>query len=137
MSIEKCRCFVSEQDLLCHIVCFIASFVMGLEVGFVWYVVYLTHACMYVQYGIMLGTGLAMLFLLYPQSRPKIEANRRETLVLRPQRGMRFPGSEYFVESVCERALLMGLTLSQSMVVYVYVLCFLLFCRRFISSYSH
>ncbi|BFZ18038.1 hypothetical protein BsWGS_21077 [Bradybaena similaris] len=78
----------NKWDLLCFIVTFVCSLVVGIE------------------YGILIGIGVSIVLLLYPIARPRIKYTfMHDLLIITPLQGLNFPGAEYLEEKVLEKAM--------------------------------
>ncbi|XP_022256181.1 sodium-independent sulfate anion transporter-like isoform X2 [Limulus polyphemus] len=93
----------NKPDLLPWGTTFVFSFIFGLE------------------YGIIIGIGIAMIMLLYTTARPKISISLKQTsdgtkyVLVRPDRALLFPSAEFFRSRVTKAFLTSGASLSDGL----------------------
>lgn len=78
-----------------------------------WIVTFVCSLCIGIEYGIIIGVGVSLLFLLYPWATPKFQINfvqitddaNHGTVVITLNQGLAFPGIERFKDKVYAKAL--------------------------------
>eukprot|EP00079_Xenopus_tropicalis_P039527 XP_017953298.1 PREDICTED: sodium-independent sulfate anion transporter isoform X2 [Xenopus tropicalis] len=56
-----------------------------------------------IQYGILAGTFVSIIFLCYPIARPEIKVSDMDGLILTPMSGLSFPAMEYLKDKIYEK----------------------------------